>query len=93
MIDIMLDLETLGKLPDAAIIAIGAVHFDLETSAIQSRFYTVVDLESSVDSGGIMDASTVLWWLQQNEEARKALTEPGKSQLTALHEFADCAPN
>ena len=67
---IMLDLETMGTGPNAAITAIGAVKFDPDKGEIVETFYFKVNLESSVKQGGVIDASTVIWWLGQNEEAR-----------------------
>ena len=71
--DIMIDLETMGKDPDAAITALGAVIFDVEGRALGGEFYFAIDLESSVASGGVIDPGTVMWWLDQSDEARKAL--------------------
>ena len=72
---VMLDLETMGKGPEAAIVAIGAVAFDIETAAISPRgFYVRVDLKSAVEAGGVMDPDTVIWWLQQSEAARAEIT-------------------
>jgi exodeoxyribonuclease VIII len=76
MQDVMLDLETMGTRSRAAIVAIGAVAFDLETGQLGNIFYQVVDLESSVKAGLEMDADTVMWWLRQNDAARLALTNP-----------------
>lgn len=79
MPDIMLDLETMGNGSNAAIIAIGAVKFDtvsrtvIDNPAHNGTFYRVVCLESSAKSGGKMDSSTVLWWLEQSPEARAAI--------------------
>jgi hypothetical protein len=68
---LMLDLETMGKGPNAAIIAIGAVLFDKDIPPEHwLQFYCEVSLESSVRGGGVIDPSTVLWWLEQAEEAR-----------------------
>ena len=39
MQDVMLDLETMGNGPQAAIIAIGAVEFDIPTQQIGERLY------------------------------------------------------
>ena len=75
MRDVMIDLETLGTGPSAAIIAVGAVVFDPETGELGETFYHVVDLASSMGEGGVVDAAPVLWWLGQSDEARKALTE------------------
>lgn len=73
--EVMLDLETMGNGPDAAIVAIGAVAFDIETAAISPRgFYVRVDLKSAVEAGGVMDPDTVIWWLQQSEAARAEIT-------------------
>lgn len=72
--DVMLDLETMGLTPDAAIVAIGAVEFDITTKSLGRKFYAAVDLESSVTNGGVMDPSTVMWWVQQGVAARAALS-------------------
>lgn len=90
---IMLDLETMGRGPDAAIVAIGAVEFGLDDAGrewLGSSFYRVVDLASSVHHGGVIDAETVLWWLGQSEAARRGLIDPeGAVDLpVALQEFS-----
>lgn len=87
--NVMLDLETMGNGPNAAITAIGACVFDVPNSAFDDTFYTVVNLQSSVEAGGIMDASTVLWWLKQDEFARKEFERKGKPMARALQSFAD----
>lgn len=74
MHDIMIDLETMGTSADAAIVALGAQAFDLSTGQLGDRFYCAIDLQTAVAMGGVIDAGTVLWWLSQEEEARKALT-------------------
>jgi len=73
MSNIMLDLETMGNTKQAAIIAIGAVRFD--ESGLGDSFYRKVSLQSSVDAGMKMDASTVLWWLKQEDAARLPMAE------------------
>ena len=88
MKNIMLDLETMGVNPDAAIIAIGAVEFDTGTGDIGERFYTVIDLASSVKHGGVIDASTVLWWMQQSDAARSEFERPGLDIIDALTAFS-----
>lgn len=73
---IMLDLETMGNGNNAAIAAIGACSFVLHpnegSDGIVSKFYTKVDLQTSVDAGMNLDVSTILWWLKQSDEARKS---------------------
>jgi len=69
----MIDLETMGSGSNAAIVAIGAVKFDKRGT--REIFYKTIKLESSVSFGLDIDADTVMWWLKQNDEARRALTE------------------
>ena len=75
---IMLDLETMGNGSNAAIVAIGACEFTLpgrvreHWEAKPGEFYQKVDLESSVKAGMQIDTSTILWWMQQSDEARKS---------------------
>jgi exodeoxyribonuclease VIII len=79
--EVMLDLETMGTGPDAAIVAIGAVAFDIDTALISPRsFYVRVNLRYAVGAGGVMDAETVIWWLQQSAEARQEITREDLEQ-------------
>jgi len=68
---IMIDLETMGTRPTAPIVSIGAVAFD--ATGIHDKFYANVDLTSAVAAGGILDPSTVMWWMSQSDESRAAL--------------------
>ena len=65
----MLDLETMGSNSNAAIVSIGAVLFDPFTGETGAEFYQVISLNSSSHYGEL-DSSTVVWWLNQSEEAR-----------------------
>lgn len=100
---IMLDLETLGTGPTAAIVAIGACAFDLPGPGVhnddnpEAHFYTRVDLQSSVDAGLEMDPSTLLWWMKQSDKARKSTFEGRRTPLgDAILNFNNwvyhCAP-
>lgn len=82
---IMIDLETMGTSPTAPIISIGAVIFNAE--GITDNFYEVVDLKSAVDAGAVMDPRTVIWWMEQSDEARAALTGGGMPIDTVLGDF------
>lgn len=88
MLDVMLDLETMGKGPRAAIVAIGAVEFDLAAGVVGDQFYEIVDLESSVIVGGEIDASTVMWWMAQSDAARAELVKGGGHLLRVLPDFS-----
>jgi len=68
---IMIDLETMGTRPDAPIVAIGAVAFNAH--GVHDTLYRLVSLRSSVAGGAVIDPETVMWWLQQDDDARAAL--------------------
>lgn len=70
----MVDLETLGSGNDAAIVQIGAVVFDpFVPGYVMREWKRNVSPESSVIHGGVIDASTVVWWMHQSEEARRSV--------------------
>jgi hypothetical protein len=87
---LMLDLETMGSESFSSIISIGALEFDIETGKTGKEFYVNVDLQSCMDLGLIVNGSTIMWWMQQNEQARKDLVdEKALPLLKALLEFSN----
>lgn len=87
MNNIMLDLETMGNSNAAAIVAIGAVRF--ADGEVTDKFYEVVDLQSSVDAGLTIDVSTILWWMQQDDDARSMFEREGDHIIEVLEKFAE----
>ncbi|HAM7740379.1 TPA: exonuclease, partial [Escherichia coli] len=53
---LMIDLETMGKNPDAPIISIGAIFFDPQTGDMGPEFSKTIDLETA---GGVIDRGTI----------------------------------
>ena len=86
--DVMIDLETMGQSSNAAILAVGAVFFDLEGQKLGPKFYEVVDLKSCIDAGLKIDASTILWWMDQSAAARAQFKVKGKRLVEVLEEFS-----
>lgn len=87
---LMLDIETMGNESFSSILSIGAVEFDINTGQTGKVFYRNVDLQSCIDLGLVMNASTVVWWLNQSEQARKDLI--GRKSIPiidALNEFSE----
>jgi hypothetical protein len=78
MYDVMVDLETLGNTPGCVILSIGAVGFNPETGEVSEGFYAVVRTDSCTEYGLHTDKSTVQWWGDQSEEARKVIREAAK---------------
>lgn len=85
---VMIDLETLGKRPGCAIASIGAVKFDPRGDWMGDIFHVHVDLKSCEASGLHLDADTVLWWLQQDVEARGVLVN-GQREAAPLYTALD----
>lgn len=69
---VMLDLETFGLGPTAAIVQIGAVAFDFAANTLDDCFERQISLQSSLMAGGTIDDATVAWWCKRwnNREAR-----------------------
>jgi DNA polymerase III epsilon subunit-like protein len=88
--NIMIDLETLGTKSDAVIVSIGAVWFD-KYEILDGTFYYAVDIQSCLDLGMSIDASTLEWWLKQGVEAKSVFSESKKhsihNALNALNNF------
>jgi len=60
---VMIDLETMATGPNAAVIQVGAVGFNLATGEVEpDGFLMDVDLMSSLEAGGHIHQSTVDWW-------------------------------
>ena len=86
---LMLDLETMGKNPDAPIISIGAIFFDPQTGDMGPEFSKTIDLETA---GGVIDRDVIKRWLKQSREAQSAIMTdeiPLDDALLQLREFID----
>ncbi|HHW5417395.1 TPA: 3'-5' exoribonuclease domain-containing protein [Escherichia coli] len=86
---LMIDLETMGKNPDAPIISIGAIFFDPQTGDMGPEFSKTIDLDTA---GGVIDRDVIKWWLKQSREAQSSIMTdeiPLDDALLQLREFID----
>ncbi|EFI0266384.1 exonuclease [Escherichia coli] len=86
---LMIDLETMGKNPDAPINALAGKFFDPATGEMGPEFSKIIDMDTC---GGTVDISTIKWWLKQSREAQSAiLTDeiPLDDALLQFREFID----
>lgn len=92
---IMIDLETLGTSPGDTISSIGACIFDpYSLTPITNTFHVAINIASSFKAGFAASASTILWWMEQSEEARKKFIADQASSTDvhdALFQFGDWA--
>lgn len=67
--EFMVDIETLGKGPRAAVIQIGICGFSLKTGEVDSPQTYHVDPHPECE----IDPDTVRWWMMQSQAAREAV--------------------
>jgi exodeoxyribonuclease VIII len=90
---IMLDLETLGKKVMAPVVQIGAACaaeslVDGHWQVTPFFFDQTIALDSAMEQRK-PDASTILWWMRQNEEVRaQVLVENGQGVRDTLRDFS-----
>lgn len=74
-IDIMTDIETLGRSNGAPVCQIAAVKFDIRTGRILDTFNEVVDITKLNN----IEGDTLVWWLNTNKELLTNLLNEGKN--------------
>jgi hypothetical protein len=86
---VMIDIETLGTEPDAAILSIGACKFDPAGDDIVDKFYIAATIESCLQYKMSVGGSTIEWWFHPDrDEARRSLQRgPQADVATALEGF------
>lgn len=82
---VMVDIETLGLEPGAAVLSIGAVRFD--AGKLGETFQRSISLTSCQSNGLAIDAETLEWWLSQGDDAREQLVG-GDELADVLEAFA-----
>ena len=85
MRNIMIDIETLGVRSTSVIVSIGAIEFDEQ--AIGRGFHRRVDIQSCLDAGLTVDASTIEWWMTQSNDARAVFDIKGDPLDRVLDDF------
>lgn len=93
MTDVMIDIESLATYPGAAILSIGAVKFDED--GLGEEFHKSIDLKSCQEAGLEIDAETLEWWLEQDDDVTDVLTGglPLAAVLVSFHDFCEDAEN
>lgn len=92
IVNVMLDIETMGTTPGSMIVAIGACTFDPGTTGIFVRrtFYARVELDGQQVYGLRIDPGTALWWMRQDDAARMELQDASRRSLvSALIDLSD----
>lgn len=75
MVEIMVDLETLGRRAGCVVLSIGAVVFDKD--GLHQEFYTALPIGRQKKVHLHVDRETEDWWNRQSVQARKVFDECG----------------
>lgn len=94
MDSVMIDLETMGTGPNAAVVQIGAIPFNSQTGMVRPDFFLAdVDLASSVRLGGLVTEDTRNWWLDQGGFKHDQHPEDLLGAMTRLGAWMSRFPN
>jgi len=72
--EFMIDIETLGNRPNAAVVQIGIVAFNPVSGETAKPWSASVEVHPKSE----MDVDTVYWWMQQSDEARASVFNGGR---------------
>ena len=80
----MIDIETLGTLPNSVVLTVGAVKFDPFTNIEpHSPKLWKLDIDEQDQKGRFVDEKTLEWWAKQDEEIRdRSFTDEGRISNT-----------
>lgn len=88
MMNIMLDIETLGTAANSIILSLAAVKFEFGSD--KTEVYSVnIDPKTSKKYGMISNPATIQWWKEQKPEALKAFMTNQISIEEALDGFTE----
>src|SRR5699024_3593196 len=86
-VDVMVDIETLGKSSHSTIFQISAIAFDMEDGGTYSEFNQIADIEQNKLPLHV-DGSTLKWWLDTDAGLlRKLLHKGNLSSYDILYNF------
>ena len=95
--DLMIDLESVGVVPNAGLVQIGAVWFNPNTGEMGKRFKMEIDPRTAQEAGLEVNMDTILWWMTQSQEAQKSVFKDPDNGYNStinhinnvLHEFGN----
>lgn len=75
--DLSIDIETLGTGPRAVILSVGLAWFDFQIPDVIVEPYAEIypRIEEQQKLGRYIDFSTVCWWMDQSQEAKKVFDD------------------
>lgn len=89
MADIMIDIETLGRRNDTAIVEIGAVAFNPEDNKYISSFHIVISKDHWLDHNRTATMETLMWWITNNHQNISNILKGISTYEEALDSLSD----
>lgn len=87
--DIMIDIETMGTDQTSAVVAVGAVAIHRgRNEIVDSTFYSTITLASNIEAGRTVTANTIIWWMQQSDEARNEIFNAVDDLKTVMYRLS-----
>lgn len=86
--DVMIDIETLGRVAGCAVLSIGAVAFNRFTGEIGETFYACMGAENAKKFGSV-DPETLAWWMRQADQAKQDAFNGNADPVATAKAFAD----
>lgn len=84
--DIMIDTEFLSFKYDSYLMSIGVVAWDITEPdfKVVDQVHIFPDMDSQTEFGAKMDRDTLMWWLNQSEQARVSIISGQKKTLGSM---------
>lgn len=86
MKELMFDIETLDTKPSSVILSIGVI--TSENGKLSNPGCWFPDIQQQLDMGCTVSASTLRWWLNQGEGAKKVFDQPKQPIEVVMAEVA-----
>lgn len=98
MNDVMIDIETLDTTANAVVLSVAAVRFDRSAPGVFGEtLHLHIDLDSNIALGRTISESTLLWWFEQSDAARTAISRaariPFRDAVLKLSKFIKTGDN
>ena len=76
----MIDIETLGTMPNSVILSVGAVKFDpFKSDEPHDGRHWKIDVDAQTSKGRFVDEKTLAWWSKQEKDIQdRAFSDHGR---------------
>lgn len=88
---VMIDIESMSTRPDALILSIGAVGFQLFSTGVvlADSFFRVLDVREQLALGRHVSEDTAKWWMAQSTDARMHWVKPPLEDVVSASQALD----